>query len=134
MNPGPIVNWGRRTLEIVESPSAQILQWCSRERLEEKFGWLRPYREALTRWSEWLELIATAEQHVRREGLTSSLPDDTVRKSLTPLACTGSGVRLAGELITFVSEQSQAVHPGERLPGSTECLESAFGKQKTLER
>ena len=59
---------------------------------------------------------------MRREGLTSSTTTD-VRRQLTPLATTGSGVRLAGELIAFVSEQCQAIRDGERLVGTTETLE-----------
>ena len=34
----------------------------------------------------------------------------------------------------FGGAQSQAARPGERLVGSTEVLESVFGKWKTLER
>ncbi len=133
MNLGSIVAWGNRTLEILESPSAEVLQWCSPPRLEEKLGWLREFREPLGRWSQWLELITAAEQRVRREGLTSSTAAD-VRQQLTPLATTGSGVRLAGELVAFVSEQCQPIRQGERLVGTTEPLECAFGKQKSLER
>ena len=133
MNLGPIVGWARRTLALVESPSAAVLAWCSRERLEQKFGWLREYREHLDRWSQWLELVTLVEQEIRREGLTCST-ESAVRESLTCLANCGSSVRLAGELIAFVAEQCQALRPGERLVGTTETLESAFGKQKTLER
>jgi hypothetical protein len=133
MNLGPLLTWGQRTLEILDSRSAQVLQWCSRERLEEKFGWLREYREPLGRWAEWLELVTTAEQQVRRQGITSSSADD-LRRQLTPRATLGSGVRLAGELIAFLSEQCQQLRDGERLLGTTEPLECAFGKQKSLER
>lgn len=133
MNLGPIVNWGRQTLNTVESPSAEVLQWCRRDRLEEKFGWLRAFQEPLERWSQWLAIVTLAEQHVRRDGLTATTTE-AVRRSLAPLATTGSGVRLAGELVAFVAEQCQAAGGGRRLPGSTEPLECAFGKQKSLER
>ena len=45
----------------------------------------------------WLELVTVTEQHVRREGLTLPTTAD-VRQQLTPLATTGSGARLAGEV------------------------------------
>jgi len=41
---------------------------------------------------------------------------------------------LAAELCKFVGVQSQAARPGERLVGSTEVIESVFGKWKALER
>lgn len=133
MNLGPLLEWGRRTLEIVESPSTIVLQWCSPERLEEKFGWLRDYGPSLARWSEWLELVTAAEQLVRRDGL-SATTESRLRQELVPLATTGSGVRLAGELIAFVAEQCRQLRDAERLPGTTEPLECAFGKLKSLER
>jgi hypothetical protein len=133
MNLGPLVDWGRRTLEILESPSAEVLQWCSRPRLEEKLGWLREYAEPLARWSQWLELVTVAEQLVRREGLSlATVP--RLRDKLMPLATTGSGVGLAADLIVFVAEQCNEVRGSERLVGTTEPLECAFGKLKSLER
>jgi len=133
MNLGSLVAWGRRTREIVASPSAVVLQWCRRERLEEKFGWLRDYGDALDRWSQWLELVTAAEQLVRREGLSATTVD-RLREEVTALATTGSGVRLAGELLAFVAQQCDVVRDGERLVGTTEPLECAFGKLKSLER
>ena len=133
MNLGPIVNWGRETLRILNAPSKPVLQWCSRERLEEKFGWLRHFEEPLARWSEWLEIITATEQQIRHEGITAATTA-AVRQSLTHLGTRGSGVRLAGELVAFVADQCQSLRPHERLPGTTEVLESAFGKQKSLER
>ena len=133
MNLGPIVNWGQQTLKIVESPSEDVLKWCTHERLEEKFGWLREYREPLARWTEWLEIVTAAEQHVRRDGLTHKTAQ-RIRQSLTLLATRGSGVRLAGELIAFVNDQCQPLREDELLPGTTEPLECAFGKQKSIER
>ena len=98
MNLGPLVAGGGRTSEIVESPSPVVLQWCNRDRLEEKCGWLREYGASLARWSEWLELVTTTEQLVRREGLSATTVS-RLREELTPLATTGSAVRLAGELL-----------------------------------
>ena len=46
---------------------------------------------------------------------------------------TGLG-KLADEIERFVAEQSAAARPGERFVGSTEALESCFGKLKELER
>src|SRR6185437_1268324 len=45
----------------------------------------------------------------------------------------GPAGELRGELIDFVREQGLKARPGERLPGSTEVVESCFGKLKALE-
>ena len=41
--------------------------------------------------------------------------------------------RFRHELIKFIRTQAFQCRPGERLPGSSEVLESVFGKQKKIE-
>ena len=41
---------------------------------------------------------------------------------------------LAKELVAFVAQQARRARPGERFPGSTEALESCFGRFKQLEK
>ncbi len=41
--------------------------------------------------------------------------------------------RVHNHLVTLVEEESQKAHPDERLLGSSEIIESVFGKLKTLE-
>ena len=45
-----------------------------------------------------------------------------------------SAQQLAGELVEFVRCQEAKARPGERFPGSTEVLESCFGRFKQLEK
>jgi microcompartment protein CcmL/EutN len=56
-----------------------------------------------------------------------------MEQRLVPLRGETLGDQLISQLIEFVHEQSQAAMPGERLLGSTECLESLIGKGKRLE-
>ena len=41
---------------------------------------------------------------------------------------------MASELVAFAREQSAGVKPDERIPGSTQVLESCFGTLKALEK
>ena len=50
-----------------------------------------------------------------------------------PEVHTDHGRDLKDELVDFVATESSAIRPGERLPGSSEILESAFGKLKSME-
>jgi hypothetical protein len=52
MNLGDLVRWARETLAIVQQPPAVVLEHVTRERLEEKFGWLRDYEEPVRIWSQ----------------------------------------------------------------------------------
>jgi hypothetical protein len=131
MNLGPLLKWGTRTLQVIDQRPSSVLAYCTAERLEEKFGWLREYREDLAQWSELQALADQAVDLVRRQGYSAetarTLPDQ-----LSQHVRTEAGRKMRHELVEFVSLQAQAVSHG-RLPGSTEVLESSFGKLKSLE-
>jgi len=65
MNLGPLIGWGVKTLAILDNPPPQVLQHGTRERLEEKLGWLRQFREPLAIWSEMEQTIDVAVDFVR---------------------------------------------------------------------
>lgn len=132
MNLGPLLSWANRTLATLDQPPAAVLQHVTVERLEEKLGWLRDYRLDLERWSEFHRLTQMAIEVVRERGYSRSVVEQFDLR-LAPLVLSDAGKALHTELRQFVVKQSSAARPGERLPGSTEILESSFGKLKSLE-
>jgi hypothetical protein len=105
-----------------------------RELVEEKLGWVRDFRVQLQDWSELFEMMTTAESFIRHHGLYPGVRL-TLEKHVLPLpAQTERTQRLRCELIAFVTEQEAQVRPGERLLGSSEIIESVFGKMKRLEQ
>jgi hypothetical protein len=132
MNLEPLLNWATRTLRVLDEQPAATLRHGTPERLEEKFGWLREYRAALTEWSEWQTLTSSTVDEVRRYGYAADSAARVARR-LEPAVSTPSGQALRDELVAFVTAESAAARPGERLPGSSEILESALGQLKSLE-
>jgi hypothetical protein len=130
MNLGPVLRWARLTLGILDRTPATAPQ---RPRLEEKIGWLGDYREALHAWLGYYETAQTAIRFVRRHGFYLQAAQD-LKAEWQFQASPAPDDSLAKELQAFVAEQSQRLRPGERLPGSTEVLESCQGKWKALER
>jgi hypothetical protein len=133
MNLGELVAWGIKTLAILDSPGPDVLQHGTVERLEEKLGWLRQFREGLVRWSQMEQTIDVAVDFVRTRGLYRGAGKD-LRKRLRALSLGQTAAQLGKDLATFVTAQARRLRRGERLPGSSEVLESCFGKYKTLER
>lgn len=131
MNLAPLLRWGQQTLAVLDQPPASVLSFCCRARLEEKLGWLREYRAALAQWSEYQALLEAAVDVVRRHGYSAHAAAQ-VDAALRPLVHTDTGETLRSELVQFVQTESACVPPGQRLPGSTEILESSFGKLKSL--
>ena len=84
-------------------------------------------------WEELLRIVKTAESFVRKEGICNGtcrelreLPDFQAR--------TERAEKIRRQLFIFVAEEELKVGPGERLLGSSEVIESVFGKLKHMEQ
>jgi hypothetical protein len=132
-NLGPLIRWGVDTLRVLDQPPAPLTQQAPAETREAKLGWLRGYAAPLREWSQFTAVIDTTLDFVRGEGLTPQSGAE-VRDMLDALCLDPPARTLAIELAAFVRDESAKAAPGERLPGSTEVLESCFGKLKALEQ
>jgi hypothetical protein len=96
-------------------------------------GWLLGFGEELGRWGGWYRVAARAEQAVRNRGLYQGAEAD-LKARLAPVSQGPEGAAMAAELTSFVREQSAGVKAGEKVPGSTQVLESCLGTLKALEK
>jgi hypothetical protein len=133
MNLGPQLNWARRVLVILDDPSA-VGQFAAAGRLKEKLGWMETFRADVIEWSQLQQVVDVTVTEVNCQGLYRGAAT-RLRKQLSQLDALGdSAAGLTKELVQFVSSQESQVRRGERFPGSTEILESGFGKYKQLEK
>jgi hypothetical protein len=130
MNVGKLVDWGVKTLALADDPARLESLGIGTERVSAKLGWLGEHREALGEWSGYQEVIDGTLDLVRRRGLYAGAEIDLA--AAVP-ARSGRAEELRGELIDFVRAEGLKARPGERLPGTTEVVESCFGKLKALE-
>lgn len=130
MNLGGLVEWGSKTLALVDDPSRLEALGASAERVRAKLGWLEGFRGELAEWSAYQEVIDGALDFVRCRGLSPGA-GFALAKAL-PARPGGAG-ELREDLINFVRGEALKARFGERLPGTTEVLESCFGKLKALE-
>ena len=121
-----------KVLAVLDDPRLVAPSLCSVDRLNTKFGWLREYRKDLEMWSNWLALTDRALDIVRRRGYCSSTADD-VKQALIEISDTPETELLKHELLEIVNAESSKASAGMRIPGSTEILESSFGKLKEIE-
>ena len=130
MNVGGLVDWGVETLALVDDPSGVKQLGTSAEQVQAKLGWLEEFRAALAEWSACMVVIEETLDFVRCRGLTADAgPELDARLP----AASGRAGELREQLLEFVTDESSKVRQGERLPGTTEVLESCFGKLKALE-
>jgi hypothetical protein len=133
MNLQPQLEWAEGVLDILRSPPAKVLEWASQERLREKLGWLVAFEDAVSEWSQWQQVVNIAVAHVDRHGISRTTAKEMYRE-MPRLLGHASTTALLTELVCFVGGQGKQTKRGERLPGSTEVLESCFGKMKELEK
>jgi len=135
MNVGKLVKWGWNLLSVVEqAPTEGTLAGEEQQQeLERKLGWVREFREPLEQWHEFIQLIDMTESVVREEGLHHEI-GRVLADRLKDAASTTRTQAIRAELVDFVHEESLKARPQERLLGSSEVIESVFGKLKRLEQ
>ena len=131
MNLGDLVKWGRNTLALLDDPSHLEGLPVSSEQAQSKLGWLAQFRESLAKWSAYHEVIEATLDFVRCRGIYVGAGQDLA--NALPPASEEAANELRGELIAFVTAESSKARAGEILPGTTEVLESCFGKLKAME-
>ncbi len=131
MNLESLLKWSRRILELLDR-EADDSSHVGR-RAESRYGWLRDYRSSIEKWSRWEATVRASVSYVRTRGLSLN-SESELHHHLAQVAPELYDETLATELEAFVRESSASARSGECLVGSTEVLESLFGKWKTLER
>lgn len=132
MNLQSMLGWALRILTVLKDPALIPDSFCSDERLKAKFAWLLEYRADVELWSSWLALTDASLDLVRRYGYCAAT-SEAIEPLLTDLCDTELKSQLASELATQVQKECSKVASGCRMPGSTEILESSFGKLKVIE-
>jgi hypothetical protein len=131
MNLGDLVKWGWETLALLDEPSLLEGLPVSSEQVQSKLGWLAGFRESLAKWSAYHDVVERTLDFVRCRGIYVGAGQD-LANALPPVSDEAAN-ELRGELIAFVTAESLKARRGEILPGTTEVLESCFGKLKALE-
>jgi hypothetical protein len=131
MNVGELVAWGGRRLQYLDANESPQPDWDP-QRVEQAVGWVRHYRRELEQWRQWIEVGTLTEQFVKAHGLSVGGALQ-LQQRLAEVGSVPRTQQLCAELIQFVSEEGAKAKAGERLVGSSEVIESIFGKWKRLE-
>ena len=131
MNVGELVAWGGRMVQYLDEEGSQRQGW-DRQRVEQAVGWVRQYRQELEQWRQWVEVGTLTEQFVKTHGLSAGGAQQ-LQQRLAEAGTLPRTQQLCAELIQFVTEEGAKAKVGERLVGSSEVIESIFGKWKRLE-
>ena len=103
------------------------------DELRKYLGWLISYRQYIDHWNCLIDIGKTARHVVRIEGIHSDIAD-SFEQAISQLKIGPKELEFADRLTEFFLSQSKGIKNGEWFIGSSEILESLFGKIKYMER
>jgi hypothetical protein len=125
MSVGPLMRFLDRVMALLRRavPHAEA---------QEKYGWLLEYRDVLAGWQEEYRVVEAMLRCVRRNGVGANTLAE-VEKEWGQLSDRTGTAMVVGHMRAYARKYGRAAKSGERLVGSSEALESSFGKLKRLE-
>lgn len=133
MNLAATLRWANVVLWHLAWPDSLSRQGITAARLEEKLGWLRAFAPQLRAWQACQEVVSTALAFLNTHGLfrgaAQQLQQRVAKFQRQPLS-----KRLIQALLKFMRGSESQLRTRERLPLSTEILESCFAQYKQLEQ
>ena len=138
MNIGTLFTWATMVLYHLKTTESNARTGITKERMEQKLGWLLDYASDLEQWNQCQEVIDCSLSVINLQGL-SAKTCELVEHSLTqnnPIWRTedSSATRIAVQLIDWIKQSSDKLTENDRAWLSTEILESLFGKFKQVEQ
>ena len=133
MNVDTLIKWGMDKLLLLDNPAHLSCLECSQEYLIEKLGWLNDFRNDLHEWQDLIHIIKETESFVKSQGIYQGCVTDLLELS-TYKADTPKAKQIKSDLQFFLYQESLKASENDRLIGSSEVIESVFGKTKSLER
>jgi len=133
MNLAATIRWMTMIVWLLKNPDATARKGIRDERMQEKLGWVASYEGDIEVWQECQGVVSASLTFINEQYLFKGAADG-LRNAIGDFLKHDKSKELAKRLLDFVREAEQQLRQGERLPMSTEILESAFGLYKQLER
>jgi len=133
MNLAATLDWAAAVLWLLDHPEAEARRGLTSDRLEEKLGWLRSFAGELAEWRECQQVVKAGVTFINEQGLFRGA-GAPLRAAMGANLSHAASQQLAQRLVDFVTAAEGQLQEGERLPMSTEILESTFALYKQLER
>ena len=131
MNVDSIITWAANMLVLldagVSNPGLNI------DELRKYLGWLFLYRDDIEYWNRLISLGRIARHIVRMEGIHMNV-SDSFDEAIFSMKMGPRELKFADQITEFLLGQSKGMKLRDWFIGSSEILESLFGKIKYMER
>jgi hypothetical protein len=133
MNLKATLRWAQAVLWHLERPDSKSRRGITVQRMKEKLGWLQQFAPKLREWQTCQDVVSTALTFLNEHGLFRGAATQ-LKKLVAEHDGYPSSEKLIQALLKFVEGYESQLQARERLPMSTEILESCFAKYKQLEQ
>jgi hypothetical protein len=137
MNVDRHTEWATRMLAVLDLPDktlvAELLGLDEQEAssfLEEKLGWLRGFRQETKRFGRLIEAVKQTEEEVKNHGLSRQTAARLWKRMPTQLRRDASLREFLRGLKGYLKEEGSKVPVGQSWLGTSDVIESLFGKYK----
>lgn len=135
MNIDREIQWAARMLWVLDRVRSGHLTAAQKKRLpqelvEEKFSWLDQYRDSINQWEELSHTSRAVLREVRRHGYGNRTMEAITRLN-TPTISDASRTLIA-QVTERIKPMCESGQQFDRLPSSSEILESMMGRAKRL--
>lgn len=121
------VDWAEKVLNCDKN---KINVDC--EKFVEYFGWLNDFQKELKEWRKFLEIIRIGKHEVKKYGLNRENANHFRKEVIKLNGRSKRAKQLIGDIFDFLHEQSKSISKGESLLGTSDIIESIFGKYKNF--
>ena len=132
MNLQKHLKWFRMIIWQWKHPNSRARKNISKDRMKEKFSWVARYEATVKKWEACQNVISACLTFSNKNGVYRGSAKDLLKvaSSWAKYSCSKSILKKA---VTYLRECEKKIRKHERLPISTEILESSFGSYKRLE-
>lgn len=117
-----LIDWATKQLLLFEDLSSKM---------KEKLKWLKGYEAELKYWQQLVKIGRLGRDFVRTEGLWFNCYESLEDRLLT-IQMNAQAEEFACDLIDVFKEVGNRIPSGNKVIGSTESIESLFGKYKGI--
>jgi hypothetical protein len=117
---------------LIDWSIKQVLQFRELSTdMKEKLNWLMEYKPELEYWRQLVDIGRAGRDFVRTNGLWLDC-HELFEDHLFQMKISSRAEQFACDLIDIIEEAGNKIPKGKRVIGSTEILESLFGKHKNI--
>ncbi len=133
MNLAPTLTWASTIVWHLDHPQSRSRAGVRESRMTEKLGWVRDFAANIREWQACQDVISAGLTWTNQQGIFRGVVNQ-FENHVAGLASSRISRNLVHKTVEFLREHEQQLRPNERLPMSTEILESSFALYKQLEQ